>query len=195
MNPESKNMRKGGFTLIELLVVVGIMLILMAILIPTIGLAKEKARKALAFSEMKSIESALREYLTTYRKPPSSIGAFIIPSEATRRPITGAMAQTLGGKNVAGLNPKNMRFMDFKRVDSNGDPITPWGSQIASENSSQKYYYFAKFDYNFDHTVAAGVGEPDDPPLSPVGRDFIVWTYNPGVEVGTEGHVLRSWEQ
>ncbi len=195
MTLTSTQKRKRGFTLIEMLVVVGIILILAAILIPAIGMAKEKARKAVAFSEMKNIESAWRMYLTTYRKPPSSVRAMIIPSELTRRSITDVMAKTLAGENVHDLNSKEQRFMDFKRVDSDGDPVTPWGSRIAAENSSQKFYYFVKFDYNFDHSVQAGVGEPDNPPIAPVNRDFIVWTYNPRVPVGEEGHVLRSWEQ
>ncbi len=199
MTRNLKPTRHNAFTLIELLVTMAFMLILVGILIHTINVARQKAKKALAFSEMKSLESAWREYLTTYRKPPT---AMRIPS---LRPvieqwveIQGDVANILKGENVEEMNPQKRAFMEFNRVDSDGDPITPWGSLTASENRTSPYnlyYYYVKFDRNFDHVVRAGAGEPTDPPATDIGRDFIVWTYYPRIPSGEEGHVLRSWEQ
>lgn len=198
MKTVRRHWHQRGFTLIELLVSIAIILILVGILIPTINVARNKAKKAMAFSEMKSLESAWREYLSTYRKPPTAISIGLRPVLETWVEISGEVANLLKGQNIAGLNPQERTFMEFNRVDSDGDPITPWGSLTASENRTSPYnlyYYYVKFDRNFDRKVRAGAGEPTDPPNADIGRDFIVWTYYPRIPSGEEGHVLRSWEQ
>ena len=187
---------RQAFTLIELLVTMAIILVLVGMLIPAVNAVKEKSKKTMAFAEMKNIESAWRDYLTVYRKPPisMSIPGLIPRFESPGAPIIGSIAGLLKGQNIDGLNSKEQAFMDFKRLDSDGDPITPWGSAEASKNNLQ-YWYHVKFDKNFDHYVNKGIGEPLDPPTASIGRDFIVWAYNPNVDDHVEGHVLRSWEQ
>src|SRR6266511_5057775 len=58
--------RQKGFTLIELLVVIAVIAILAALLFPVFAQAREKARQAACFSNLKQIGLALNLYLQDY---------------------------------------------------------------------------------------------------------------------------------
>jgi prepilin-type N-terminal cleavage/methylation domain-containing protein/prepilin-type processing-associated H-X9-DG protein len=64
-------MRRAGFTLIELLVVMGIICILVAILLPTLGAAREASRRVQCVNNMKQIVLALHGYLATHNVLPA----------------------------------------------------------------------------------------------------------------------------
>lgn len=68
-----RNHGRAGFTLIELLVVVAIIAILISILLPALGRAKEAARAAVCAANMKSVGQAFSIYLAENRAvyPPS----------------------------------------------------------------------------------------------------------------------------
>ena len=57
-----KDLRKQGFTLIELLVVIAIIALLMAILMPALGRAREQARRMRCGSNLKTMGQALHMY-------------------------------------------------------------------------------------------------------------------------------------
>jgi prepilin-type N-terminal cleavage/methylation domain-containing protein len=70
--------RTLAFTLIELLTVITIIAILMGLLFPAIGIAKDQARKAEAKTAVTGIVTAVKQYYTEYGKYP--LGAQAQPS-------------------------------------------------------------------------------------------------------------------
>ena len=66
--------RSGAFTLIELLVVIAVIAILMSILVPALGRAREQARATVCMSQQRQMSLALGMYLPANadRLPPSS---------------------------------------------------------------------------------------------------------------------------
>jgi len=145
-----------GFTLIELLVVIAIIAILAGILLPAVIGAFKKASDAQALSEVKSIETAVKQYFNEYGRYPFDSGANGDKMYGKVTDMGNAdnanMIRTL--RSVAGdgntdhkNNPRRIVFLEVneRSLDSSGNFLDPWGSQ-----------YFIGVDTDFDNQVEWG---------------------------------------
>jgi prepilin-type N-terminal cleavage/methylation domain-containing protein/prepilin-type processing-associated H-X9-DG protein len=71
--PPRKIARKAGFTLVELLVVIGIIALLISILLPALGKARESAQSAQCMSNLRQQGVAMQMYMN------ASAGGFLPP--------------------------------------------------------------------------------------------------------------------
>jgi len=63
-------LRRSAFTIVELLVVIAVIVVLLAVLLPTLGYAREMARRMRCASNQRQFGLALWAYAETYRRYP-----------------------------------------------------------------------------------------------------------------------------
>jgi len=110
--------RAAGFSLMEIMVVLVVISILVGLLFPALRLARERARKNRAATEIRELQKAWQVYFTTHEEFPANG-----ESEMTKDMI----------KHLAGEGPDGIVFMEFPE-DALGDDSEkngfrdPWGN-------------------------------------------------------------------
>lgn len=189
---------KKGFTLIELLVVIAIIAILAGLLLPVVANVRKKGYETKAKTEVKSIETALKQYYAEYGKYPlfngdndaditfgSSALAGYSGSQDNAELIRVLRALDGAGNTDHENNPRRIVFleMDEDSLDASGNMIDPWNSQ-----------YIIDFDTDFDNTVvfkdAAQLGLPAD---GIKARGIAVFSFGLKQTKGNESDYIRSW--
>lgn len=129
-NLKAKLRKNGGFTLIEMLIVVAIIAILIAVSIPMVGGALEKARKATDAANVRAaIAEASIQYLTGEGK---AIAA--TQYHAATGKLDNTAAATKYGK--ADGNTDNVVWV---KVSADGEVEWAWGAPGTSEPSGLTY--------------------------------------------------------
>jgi type II secretory pathway pseudopilin PulG len=189
MKPNTPNQsQRAAFTLVEMLVVITIIMILAAILIPTIARAKTKAKVANARMEMSGLEAAIKSYHNDYNRwpVPSSMSGqpnfYINPfSDVTFGSINNGkyfnndemmtilMAHS-SGLNVNNVkNPKKIKYIEPK------DSSDASREGLHGLSTSRRYHdpfgnpYIVSIDFNGDGVCADefyGRPEVSGPPAS-----------------------------
>jgi prepilin-type N-terminal cleavage/methylation domain-containing protein len=93
-----RNNKQKGFSLIELLIVVAIILIIAAIAIPNLLRAKMAANEASAVASLRTLNTAIVEYNTTYGTDPSGTSLAVLgpatPATSTSADLIDSLLAT-----------------------------------------------------------------------------------------------------
>jgi prepilin-type N-terminal cleavage/methylation domain-containing protein len=209
---------RAGFTLIELIGVVGIIAILLGIVLSAIETVHRYSRKAVARTEVRTIEDAWKRYFDHYGRWPTStdeefyVAKLSVPGVYHTYRMSPAVGDAFEGRNESilarELNPDGIHFMEFTRYGSvdkeasaSGDrvPVNPWyrGERLKLKETDRNVYYYVRFDVNANNMTSTDRIEraptnADGTPPTHVTRSVIVWTYNPDAP---DEDAVTSWNR
>ena len=186
-----------------------VMTILYCIALSAIRAVDRTARKTAARAELKSIETAFKQYYAHYQNWPGDLGGDADPGDVT---IDATLAGILNGSDDGGRgrdnggNPDKLVFIEFSHMarENGGDvPLNPWGSSGRYRFEKEKCLYHVSVDANGDNYVEPS-GEAFDNPdanavaILPSDRRYrgsvIVWTYNPELSKDNDDYLIGSWQ-
>lgn len=184
-----------AFTLIEMIIVISIISVLLGLLYGSLERARTFSRRAIAFTEIKNIEAALRQYYAHYHDwPPESFYSALsqrLPDSngdvgfVIDAPAASMLQGTLSDSSPQALrdaNPDRIPFVEFARFsnagqeDSAGVPVNPFHTTSSTLVSRQ---YKMLFDLDGDNKIL--VTDSSAPGFSTnVFKRLAVWTLIPG---------------
>ena len=119
---QGKNMQvRKGFTLVEILAVMGIIIVLMALVLPTVTSSMQKANIAAAKASLEKIEMAIRNYESAFGVYPTDLSYQYLGTLKTSR-IFGAVRPMLQFEKTQTM--EGSTSLDKDRVYKD-----PWGNR------------------------------------------------------------------
>ena len=193
-NRQSQIANLAAFTLIEMIIVIAIISTLLGLLYGALERAQKFSRRTITYSELKTIETAFKQYKAHYHTWPTNIVAdvrlnsedgrdqgFVI-DERTARLLQGHQPADVGAQDIEHFNREMIPFLELSRYS----PVTHAPANPFKPNNSANpgvtRAYKVLFDTNGDRQIAI---PPDtDATGSPNGTNIIadvaVWTVIPG---------------
>jgi len=115
--------RRAGFTLLEMLVVITIIVLLIALLLPSLGTARAQARSANCQSNLHQIYAAFMSWKTSVQSPPTGSPHYVSAAQ-----WTGAIVDNAGGNQkilTCAQDVYNLANGSIPGVGSLGSPAIP----------------------------------------------------------------------
>lgn len=187
----TSSLPRTAFTLIEMLIVISIISVLLGLLYGALERARTFSRRAIAYTEVKNIETAFKQYYAHYHDwpPETCIEAadtrlsgsqgddkgFVIDANMAKM-LQGTISDSDGlNTTIKAANPDRIPFIEFARKNNTGVPINPFRLSTGSTETRQ---YKVLFDLDNDNEI----GVRDDLAVSNVTvyASVAVWTMIPG---------------
>jgi len=130
----SQRRRRAGFTLIELLVTISIIALLIGILIPTLGSARDSARSLRCGTNLNQIGVAIMMYLPEHREA--------LP-QVRIDPATDEMVEAPKGVNIGSLFGGKKGLLPVFGINTVGADRRPLNSYLGDFGANEEVPYFS----------------------------------------------------
>ena len=139
---ETEVCREKGFTIVELLTVMSVIAILIALLVPALGLVKDYSKEVEQQAQFHSIEVGLELYKTEFGSYPESDDNAYDTTLSAQTPYCGAnkLAEALVGWDLLGFHPKS----EFIETGNDDGGIAVYDN--TSANISERKGPFIEFE-------------------------------------------------
>lgn len=184
-----------AFTLIEMLIVISVISVLLGLLYGSLERARTFSRRAIAYTEVKNIEAAFKQYYAHYHTwPPTNLTSdkpqiigqddgFLIDS-AIANLLEGKISSSVSTDNaIKSANPDRIPFIEFARRNSLGVPVNPFRLNTSTETRQYK----VAFDLNNDSEIVF-----NEISNTTVYASIAVWTVIPGSTTASGNSVSSS---
>ena len=211
---DERERRCAAFTLIEMIIVITIISALLGLLYSALDRAQKFSRRTIAYSELKTIEAAFKQYKAHYHTWPTNTIAeagfssgedqgFII-DERTARLLQGNQMTGVTEQDVANFNPDMIPFLELSRITGNDRaPANPFKPGNPANPGTTRAYKVL-FDTNGDRqiTIPPDTDAPGTQNITNIIADVAVWTVIPAPRlVDDSGRpenvgdvILGSWD-
>jgi prepilin-type N-terminal cleavage/methylation domain-containing protein len=181
--------RRVGFTLVELLVVIGIIAVLISVLLPTLGRAREAAKRTQCLSNLRQIGTLLNMYANAH-KGQVPLGTSSAAGSAAGEGIAHYLSRSSGKSGLPDQDPpKAVRYVGLGLLLKGGYVKEGWngaGARIfyCPTFDGDRYHGFDSVDNDWPpssestrctYNCRASTNNPNPLQAGSIGPDMVVW--------------------